>query len=104
MTNIDTKIQHEILQNAQFDTAQNINVQHQNRHAAKSYDYDDTEAVLNDVGKDIAVTETSGEELSDFEDSSNVLKFKIVQESKETLQATANQEPHVVKELLTGVA
>ena len=103
MTNIDTKIQHEILQNAQFDTAQNINVQHQNKHGVKGYNYKDTEAVLNDVGKDIAITEI-GEELSDFEDNSDVLKFKIVQEPKETLKATANQEPHVVKELLTGVA
>ncbi|MBR1373249.1 hypothetical protein IJ750_03610 [bacterium] len=103
MTNIDTKIQHEVVQNAQFEAAQNANRQHAEKNNVKGYNFEDNGAVLNDVGKEIEVFEPA-EEISDFEDSSQELKFKIVQEPKETLRATANQEPNVVKELLTGVA
>ena len=102
MTNINTNIQNEMVQNTQFEAAQ-VAHQHHNRNGVKGVNYEDTEAVLNDVGKEVAIIEL-GEEISDFEDTSQELKFKIVQEPKETLRATANQEPNVVKELLTGVA
>ena len=102
MTNIDTKIQHEFVQNAQLNPGQNVNKQHEEKADVKSYDVEDGGAVLNDVGKEIVLEDVA--EADAVESTSEELKFKIVQEYSETLRSTANVEPQVVTQLLIGVA